>query len=240
MESLNSTLEAGEIQTFTIDGSIAIDGFAPIKYREIASGPKGAFNVTMEFQNKISQLYDNAFAIPRVSGIDLEIEISDHWELSYLKEVRVASRRVRAGSTIDLVLSLYHYHKEPTLHPVSIPVPANLRSGDVLTVLIADAKEAERVDNVLDGYVTSFQDIIDNLRAGRSREAIYLKLLKDTPGLRLEGENLYDLPPSVVEQFSSPANNIARQSITAKTLWEKAIPLSSQFQGQYAYPITLE
>ena len=240
MESLNSTLEAGEIQTFTIDGRIAIDGFAPIKYREIASGPKGAYSVTMEFQKKISQLYDNAFAIPRVSGIDLEIEISDHWELSYLKEVRVTSRRVRAGSTIDLVLSLYHYHKDPTFHPVSIPVPANLRSGDVLTVLIADAKEAERVDNVLDGYVSSFQDIVDNLRAGRSREAIYLKLLKDTPGLRLEGENLYDLPPSVVEQFSSPANNIARQSITATTLWETAIPLSSQFQGQYAYPITLE
>ena len=178
--------------------------------------------------------------VPKVNRIDLTIGISDHWELSYLKEVRVGSRRIRAGSTIDLVLGLDHYHKEPTFHSVSIPVPKNLRSGDLLTVLIADAKEAERFDNLLDGYVSSFQDIIDNLSAGRSRGAIYLKLLKDKPGLRLEGENLYGLPPSVVEQFSSPANNIARQSITTMTLWEIAIPLSSQFQGQYAYPITLE
>ena len=240
MESLNSTLEAGERQTFTIDGYIYIDGFTPIKYREIASGPNGAFILTTEFQKKIGQLYDNAFVVPKVNRIDLTIGISDHWELSYLKEVRVGSRRIRAGSTIDLVLGLDHYHKEPTFHSVSIPVPKNLRSGDLLTVLIADAKEAERFDNLLDGYVSSFQDIIDNLSAGRSRGAIYLKLLKDKPGLRLEGENLYGLPPSVVEQFSSPANNIARQSITTMTLWEIAIPLSSQFQGQYAYPITLE
>ena len=240
MESLNSTLETGEIQTFTIDGLIAMDGFEPIKYREVASGPRGAYSASMEFQKKISKLYDNAFAFPRVTGIDLEIEISDHWELSYLKEVRVGSRRVRAGSTIDLVISLHHYHKEPTFHPVSIPVPDNLRPGETLTVLIADADEAERIDNVLDGQVTSFEDIVDNWRAGQSRESIYLKLLKESPGLWVEGENLYDLPPSVVEQFTSPANNIARQSITATTLWETALPLSSQFQGQYSLSVTLE
>lgn len=240
LESLNSTLEKSEVQTFTIDGSIEIEGFAPIKYREIASGPQGAYSAAIEFQNKISQLYDNTFAIPKVTAIDLAIEISDQWELSYLKEVRITSRRIHAGGTIDLVLSLYHYHKEPTYHPVSIPVPENLRSGDLLTVLIADASEAESIDNVLDGYATSFDDIVENWRSSRSREAIYLKLLKETPGLRLEGQNLYNLPPSIVEQFSSPANNIARQSITATTLWETSIPLSSQFQGQYSYPITLE
>ncbi len=240
MESLHATMESGEVQTFIIDGRIAIEGYDPIEYREVISGPQGANTAIMDFQENLSRIYDNPFARPKVSSIDLEIEISDHWKLSYLKEVRIESRRARAGGNIDLVLSLYHYQGESTLHPVSVPLPEKLRSGDQLTILIADANEAERVDKVLDGNITSFDDIINKWRAGRSSEAIYIKLLKDTQGLRLEGENLFDLPPSVLAQFTSPANNIARQSLTATTLWETEIPLSSQFEGQYSIPITLE
>lgn len=240
LESLYSTLESSEEQTFYLDGEIELEGYKPITFRDVSSGPDGAFEAARRFFDDYSRLVANPFAAVRVKNLRFDITIDDAWKLSTLKAVQVENRRVRSGGSVDLTLTLYNYHDELSYHSISLPVPAGLPSGEKLTVLIADAREIERLDGAREVNATSLYDIVEQLRKGRSGHAAYIKLLRSTPGLRIEGVNLYDLPPSVSSLFTSAGNNIARQTLEEVTISETQIPVPGEFRGIYRVPITLE
>ena len=240
LESLYSTLESSEEQTFYLDGEIVLEGYKPITFRDVSSGPGGALEVSRRFYDDYSRLVDNPFAAVRVTDLRFDIAMEDTWKLSTLKAVQVENRRVRSGGSVDLTLTFYNYQDELSYHSVSLPVPAGLPSGEKLTVLIADAREIERMERARDVDATSLDDIVEQLRRSRSGHAAYIKLLRSAPGLRIEGANLYDLPPSVSALFTSSGNNIARQTLEAVTLRETQIPVPGEFRGLYRVPIILE
>ncbi len=240
LESLYSTLESSEEQTFYLDGEIGLEGYKTITFSDVSSGPDGAFEAARRFFDDYSRLVANPFAAVRVKDLRFDITMEDTWKLSTLKAVQVENRRVRSGGSVDLTLTFYNFQDEPSYHSVSLPVPAGLPAGEKLTVLIADALEIERLEGAREVNATSLDDIVEQLRRGRSSHAAYIKLLKRTPGLRIEGANLYDLPPSVSTLFTSAGNKIALQTLEEVTLWEMQIPVPGEFRGFYRVPITLE
>ena len=137
-------------------------------------------------------------------------------------------------------LTLYNYQDESTRHRLSIPVPKGLKSGQKLTVLVADAAEAERVNGIRQPLVTSLDEIINQWRGTLSKQAVYVKLMQESAGLSFEGERMFGLPPSVRSLYTSPGNNIARQTLNEVTLWETQIPVEGEFRGSYRIPVKLE
>ncbi len=240
LESLYQTMESSEEQTFYLDGRVELEGYDAIVFRDVASGPEGAKSVAMSFWENYLKLVNNPYGMPVVTKIDFNIDIRDEWLLSSLKAVQVVNKRVKPGGTVDLNLSIYNYLDKPTRHSISVPIPPGLQPGEALTILVADAAGAELAETSGRGFVTSVDDIIREWNHRRSRQSIYIKLLKKAPGLILDGENLPDLPPSVQALFTSPGNNTARQFLDETTLWETKIEIPGEFRGSYQVPITLE
>ena len=183
---------------------------------------------------------NNPFKIPRIESLDFDIKVKDVWLISGLKSAMVRSNRVKPGDNAELLLTLYNYHQEDSQHELSIPVPKGLKSGDLVTVLVADAEEAERVDGIGSELFASYSDIVGQWRESRSRNAIYVKLLHESEGLRFDGESMFDLPPSISALYTSPGNNIARQTLNEVTLWEAKIELPGEYRGSYRIPLTLD
>ncbi len=240
LESLYQTMESSEEQTFYLDGRVELEGYDPIVFRDVATGPEGAHSVANSFWENYLKLVNNPYEMPVVTKIDFNIDISDEWLLSSLKAVQVVNKRVKPGGTVDLTLSIYNYLDKPTRHNVSVPIPPGLQSGEALTILVADAAGAELAETSGRGFVTSVDDIVREWNRRRSRQSIYIKLLKKAPGLILDGENLPDLPPSVQALFTSPGNNTARQPLDETTLWETQIEIPGEFRGSYRVPVTLQ
>ena len=240
MQSLFATMESSEEQTFFVDGTVNLEKRSPIEFRNVASGPSGAAELSMGFLEHLTRLYNNPFGVPRVSSIEFSIEFRNEWLISSLKAVQVENRRVKAGGEIGMSLTLYNYQDESTRHRLSIPVPKGLKSGQQLTVLVADAAEAERVNGMRQPLVTSLDEIINQWRGTLSKQAVYVKLLQESAGLSFEGERMFDLPPSVRSLYTSPGNNIARQTLNEVTLWETQIPVEGEFRGSYRIPVKLE
>jgi hypothetical protein len=240
LQSLESTMESTEEQTFYLDGRIEIENFAAIQFRDVASGPAGAVDVALEFFEQYQKIVANPYAVPRVTGVYFDIDMRDERLVSSLKAVHVENKRVRPGGAIDLSFALYNFQAEPTRHRISVPVPKGLKSGQELTVIVADAREAERIEGAGNSVVTSLEGILDQLRNSKTRQAIYIKLLKKSPGLRLEGEHMPGLPPSVLALYTSPGNNVVRQPVEETTLWETEVLVPGEFRGTYRVPITLE
>ena len=240
LQTLFETLEASEKQTFFVEGRIGLADGEPIEFRNVASGPGGANTVAFGFLEKFQNLMNNPFKIPRVKSLEFDIDVKDVWLISSLKSALVQSTRVKPGENLKLLITLYNYHGEDTQHAFSIPIPHLLQSGDRVTVLVADAEEAERVDGMGNGVFSSYSDIVGQWRESRSRNSIYMKLLRESEGLRFEGSSMFDLPPSISALYSSPSNNIVRQTLNEVTLWEDQIELPGEYRGSYRIPLTLE
>ncbi len=240
LQSLNSTLESSLEQTFYMAGEIAVEGFDSIVFSEVGSGPQGAIEVVLEFFKNYQRLVDNPYERPHVPRIDLTIGLRDQWLTSRLQAVEVENSRVRPGTPLDLTLTFSNYQEERTHRRLAIPLPRGLPTGESLTVLIADAEEAERTDGVREAPANSFADIVEQWRQNRSRQGVYIKLLRQAPGLQLEGENLFHLPPSIAALYTSPNNHIPYRILHEVTLWETQLEIAGEFRGWYRFPIMLE
>jgi hypothetical protein len=67
-----------------------------------------------------------------------------------------------------------------------------------------------------------------------------VKLLETAPGVALEGENLPDLPPSIVAQLESPNANSKQAPLDHITLWETNLSAEGTFSGQTTIPVRIK
>jgi hypothetical protein len=86
----------------------------------------------------------------------------------------------------------------------------------------------------------TLEQVLDRLRLTRSHQNICVKLIENTRGVAVEGENLPDLPPSVVAQFDSPNANLQKAALNQITLWETNIPVAGTFSGQLTLPVRIK
>ena len=240
LQTLLEILEASERQTFFLQGVIGLAESDSIEFSKVASGPDGAISVAFDFLKRFESLMNNPFKMPQVKSIKFDIDVKDAWLISSLKSVLVQSTRVKPGDQLELLITLYNFQDEDSQHGLSIPIPYLLSSGDQVTVVIADAEEAERIDGIRSKSFSSYNDIVGQWVESRSGKSVYIKLLRNSEGLRFEGSSMFDLPPSVNALYVSPSNNIVRQTLNEVTLWEDQIELPGEYRGSYRIPLTLE
>ncbi len=240
LETLLATMEAGERQTFFVDGAVEVEGFEPLPVRHTAAGPAEAIAAAHAFYENLLDLTDNPFARPRVTRIRLTVERRHEWQLSALAEARLESPRSRPGETAEIVLALRHYQDKTTTRRVRIPLPETLVKGDEVTILVADAATAGETDALADQPVGSLAGIVEQWRRRRPPDAIYIKLMKKAPRLLVEGADLPQLPPSVLSHYTSPRNLRNRRRLAETTLWETVIPAGGIFEGAARLSLTLE
>jgi len=240
LESLNTTEQTTQEQTYYIDTSIDIDGFPPLKLSQVASGPDGANDAADGFMQQYDQLMNNDFEAPHVRAINFDVKLRDSWLMSSLETVRVDSGPARAGEKLSVTFTLSNYRNTSTEQKLEIPIPASA-AGENLTLFIGDASAAETLDRGASRKdFTSLADVVNYLRQGRSHGAIYIKLLRSQTGLRVEGDSLPGLPPSVEALYLSP-KNVSPGNITAQsTLWETSIPVPGEFTGRFTMPVKVQ
>ncbi len=239
LESLSSSILSEQQQTFFVSATLDIEGFPPVKINQVASGQGGATDVALGFLRQYTQLLDNPFATPHVRAVDFEVRLSDKWLLSTLEEVRVENGPVRAGDILHVTLVFANYLNISTQHTLEVPIPASA-AGETLSLFLGDATAADALDRgTTRGDFTSLADIVSYLRQEHSRGALYVKLLRNAPGLRLDGASLPGLPPSVEALYKSPRNITTAGTMDRTTVWETSVPVDGEYSGRYTLPITV-
>jgi hypothetical protein len=237
MQSLDSTQQAAVEQTYAIDTTIDLDGLPPIKLSNVASGPDGENEASMDFMDSLDELMSNPFETPRVKSLNFDIKLRDSWQMSSLESVRVDSGQLRAGEKLSVTISLANYRDKSVEQKIDIPIPESA-AGETLTLFLGDASSTETLDRGgARRDFTSLTDVVNYLRQGRSRGALYVKLLQSQTGLRVSGSSLLGLPPSVEQLYLSPKNVSPGNLTTQTTLWETSIPVAGEFNGRFTMPL---
>lgn len=236
LESLNNTMEASAEQTFYVHIKLDVAGYGPVEFDRVATGPSGAFRTAFQFLNDYDLLLNNPFGMAEVASIAVEIKIVDEWVRSSLYSIQILSGELRPGDDLELAVTLNNYLEERTRHRFAIPIPAGT-SGEKLTVFVGDAGAADNLDR--EGILNtadSLGGIINYLRAERSNHRLYVKLLRESKGLNVNGRRLGELPASVRALLDSDRSPTPVTDNRSVTLWETSLEVPGVFDGEYTLP----
>jgi hypothetical protein len=237
-EALFESMESEEKQTIYIETDMEIEGHGTVKLLDAATGEDGPFKLAIGQLELYSHLLGNPCAFPRVKSLTFHVRFANGFDWSRLDSLSMDSDEVKPGSTLRAVIGMRNYRGEPTRIPVSVPIPADLEVSK-LALFVGDADAAMRLDETPTSPRTLDQ-VIGQIRKMRSHQNVCVKLVQSTPGLSVEGQNLPDLPPSVVAQFQSPDANLRRATLSHVTLWETNFPASGTFSGEITLPVTIK
>ena len=141
--------------------------------------------------------------------------------------------QARSGEDYEVALVLNHYHGEQSRQRLTVPIPRGL-VGEEVTLFIGDAAAANRLDGRASlATVNSFESLLDAIRNQRGNDRLYVKLLRPLPGLRLEGESLPGLPPSVSLLMDNPRNRQVMAQDAWLSLWETSLEMPGVFEGSH-------
>jgi hypothetical protein len=237
-EALFESMESEEKQTIYLQTDMDIEGHGTVHLLDAATGENGPAMLAFQQLDLYNRLLNNPCEFPMVKSLVFHVRLANGFDWSRLDSLSMDSDEVKPGSALHAVIGLRNYRGEPAAIPISVPIPADLEVSK-LQLFVGDADAAMRLDETPTPPRTLDQ-VLDRLRKTRSHQNISVKLLQTTPGLSVEGQNLPDLPPSVVAQFESPDANLHRATLNHVTLWETNFPVSGTFSGEITLPVSIK
>jgi len=239
LESIYATVESEDQQTLYLDTTIEAAGHNPVKLSDAASGEDAGFFLVINQLILYESLLNNPCEFPNVKSLTFHVRMVDGWKSSQLDSLEMDQHEVRPGDTLKAVIGLRNYRGEPASVPVSVPIPADLRTSEV-QLFVGDADAALMMDEPPRVPPQTLDQMLDRLRLTRSHQNVCVKLLQTAPGLSVEGKNLPDLPPSVAAQFASPNSNTEKATLSRITLWETNFPVAGTFRGEITLPVRIK
>ena len=239
LESINSSMDTEAEQSFEVTSTLQIDGHDPLVYYDSGTGGVGVLKAAMGLRSAFREIVDNPFETPMIREVNFDVRIRNQIDYSILKSVTLRTgNRPRGGDTVKVGLELARHKTDREVRIIEIPIPKGY-SGERLVLFIGDADSAARQDVTTSPDITGLNDILNELRLRRDNRRIFVKLLRRSNGLALQGASLPDLPASIQKIYSSDSRGDLKRSIRQTTVWETSIPVRGEFQGSYSYPLDI-
>ncbi|MEM0966444.1 MAG: hypothetical protein AAGJ81_09880 [Verrucomicrobiota bacterium] len=195
------------------------------------TGSSGAMDILFSFAMMVDSVLNGSQEFPRIEEIAIDFTSKETELRQILHSTRLDSARIEPGDSVGLSVFTRSRDGELVRHPIEIPLPDG-PAGTNYSLFIADADALRAFDGLASYNPTqNLDDLLTELRQIRDNGSIYVQLLRPNPGLRLEGRNLEELPPSVLRLYQSnletPGDNFLKESV----IWETEIPLPGVFEG---------
>ena len=87
--------------------------------------------------------------------------------------------------------------------------------------------------------MNALNDVVRQVNEMRSQQGIYVRLLRKSKGVQLQGESLHDLPPSMLHLYSTPKNAQYSQTLEEVSLWENRMEVDGVFVGSYRLDVEI-
>ncbi len=233
LQTLQSSLDRDEEQTMYMDVEMHIQGREPISFSNVGVGSLGSMNLATQLLQVFSAVSDNPFQFPRIEKLICKVDLKKQQRYSFFDEVIVDSSVPRPGETLDLVINIRSFLGEPEQFKLQVPIPIGTK-GETFTIQIADANRVNPENNlIIRADMDTLGDILRQVEQLKSRQNIYVQLIRQSTGFQVQGDTLYDVPPSVAHLFTTPKNAQYSSELTEVVLWETEIPLSGVFEGSY-------
>jgi hypothetical protein len=240
-----STLGSYERETgaasFSIKGTMSVQGHGDIKIEDLFTGDRAALNASASVMAPLTFLLGNDFEPIDIQGVNLTIESTEQPKTATIERVWLDGVHPRAGRTLSLKVLMRTYRGEEVVRTVPLEIPASATGS--LQVMVSDGTRLaqwERREVRQPTEPRSVPQLIHALNTARKNNRLYVRLLASDAGAVISGEPLSSLPPSVLGVLEADRSAGDFVPLRNTTLGEWDLPTEYAVAGSRTLTITLD
>ena len=199
--------QAGD-KTVRLSLSIEMEGRdRPVKVENIYYEPHPTWFPVYHITQPIALIMNNPFQEASIKRISLEAKVSDERRLAYIEDIKVETREVGPGETVQLFVTVRPFGKEPVVITVPLQIPLDVSPGSTITVdaCNADTSQALERSRAPEKFLpTSLEHLIKILEEAEPNTNLIVRAVLPKRGITYRGKPLPSLPSSLLSIMSFP------------------------------------
>lgn len=174
-------------QTVRLDGVMTQGDFNP-----------AAISAAIYVNERFSRIYDSSAEQPRVTGLDLTVEVMRGQRSAVIEGAQAASTEVRPGETVEISAVLHPFRKAAQPVRLSVRMPATIARGP-LRLLVSDGATLDRLTagTAAAQHAATLADAVAQMNTQHDNDQVYVTALDRETQAILPSGALSQMPLSL-------------------------------------------
>jgi hypothetical protein len=230
-----------------LDGNIHLKDNRVIPLQNYYAGttPKkfvtDAVEAVGEIAAVLGTLLSNDFESPQIESVDLKFTILHKKYLADINRVEIDHTIVRPGDKLNVNVYIKEFQgaEHKVSHTIQVPESVDARR---LSLIVGSSGTVTRLE-----YRTSpqkyrpnnFEQLLDILNSRRKNNYIFFQLRSRNRGVIAQGQELPELPPSILNVMNAQRSSGTVQNLRERVLYEDSVKVDYSVSGGKALFVTV-
>ena len=226
--------------TIAVNGSIVIDGQAPIAVQRRFSSANAAVMAAGSIATPVSALLGSGFDQVNIKGIVLDIDSSEEKRAATLERISLDRTEVGRGEQVEIQAYVRTDSGKQFVERIPVQIPSDAPSGQLM-IMIGDGATLQEASASRAFVPRDLGQLIGAINKTRKNDRLYLRLLRPAAGVVIGSSELPNLPPSVVATLNNDRSSGGYTPTLLSQVYERELsPAEFVISGQQIISVTVK
>lgn len=213
---------------------VSIDNFyTSARFGEQEGGGKDIMAAATDVAMRMIALVANEFKSPEIENIELKFHATPGRKNLTIEKIWYDKTEIQRGDDINVSIQVREYQEEPFVIKRKIKIPEHMTRSRLALAAGSGQfiQQLEQNINPNKFRPNKYNELIALLNDVKRNDAIYIQLIALEKGAYINGQELSDLPPSILNIYKSPKMKGDNIKTSRTVLREDTIPMTFRVFG---------
>src|SRR5712671_2840340 len=226
--------------TIAVNGSIVVDGQAPIAVQRRFSSANAAALAAGSIAAPVSSLLSSGFDEVNIKGIVLDVDSSEEKRAATLERISLDRTEVGRGDQVEIQAYVRTDSGKQFVERIPVQIPADAPSGQLM-IMIGDGATLQEASATRVFVPRDLGQLVGAINKTRKNDRLYLRLLRPASGVVIGTTDLPNLPPSVVATLNNDRSSGGYTPTQLSQVYERELsPAEFVITGQQVISVTVK
>src|SRR6266403_984751 len=226
--------------TIAVNGSIVVDGQAPIAVQRRFSSANAAVLAAGSIATPVSALLGSGFDEVNIKGIVLDVDSSEEKRAATLERISLDRTEVGRGDQVEIQAYVRTDSGKQFVERIPVQIPADAPSGQLM-IMIGDGATLQEASATRVFVPRDLGQLVGAINKTRKKDRLYLRLLRPASGVVIGTTDLPNLPPSVVATLNNDRSSGGYTPTQLSQVYERELsPAEFVITGQQIISVTVK
>jgi hypothetical protein len=243
--ALHGVNEYGDEMTYSMRGSINVQGFPAVKLQDMFASMDGlqpaALTAASSIGGTFGRIYDNPYDTPEIKGLELDFDVANERRWARLESARTDVSEARPGDAITVEVLLRPYRGDAMIEHIPVRIPTSASKSSTLQLLVSDGEMLDRVRRGSSAaQKLDLASTIGVLNKQHVSNRVYVSVLEQDPEAMVADKVMPALPLSVMNVMDGMRGTQDMTVVGESSVSETATPpLDLVVSGAQLLPISI-
>jgi hypothetical protein len=226
--------------TIAINGSIVVDGQAPIAVQRRFSSANAAAFAAGSIATPVQALLGSGFDGVNIKGIVVDIDSSEEKRAATLERISLDRTEVGRGEQVEIQAYVRTDSGKQFVERIPVQIPADAPSGQMM-IMIGDGATLQEASAARTFVPRDLSQLVIAINKTKKNDRLYLRLLRPAAGVVIGSSELPNLPPSVVATLNNDRTSGGYTATNLSQVYERELsPAEFVISGQQVITVTVK